>query len=74
MADEADIANDAVTANVTAIIQRNLANAAINQPGSPECEDCGEMIPQKRREIAPFARTCIECQQDREAIAKRRRH
>ena len=27
-----------------------------------ECDDCGEPIPQKRREALPGVRTCIGCQ------------
>ena len=32
----------------------------------PECEDCGQEIPQARRDAAPWATTCIECQVIRE--------
>ena len=31
-----------------------------------QCEDCGEMINPKRLRIVPFARTCVECQADKE--------
>lgn len=36
-----------------------------------ECEECGEEIPAARREAAPWATTCIECQGIRE---RQRRH
>ena len=30
--------------------------------GTEECDDCGEPIPQKRREALPGVRTCVGCQ------------
>lgn len=35
-----------------------------------ECADCGEPIPQARREIVVGCETCIECQAERERHAK----
>ena len=34
--------------------------------GSPDCDDCGESIPGKRREAQPGTRTCIACQAARD--------
>jgi phage/conjugal plasmid C-4 type zinc finger TraR family protein len=34
--------------------------------GSEECEDCGVLIPKKRREALPGVRTCIACQSERD--------
>ena len=34
--------------------------------GTPECDDCGEPIPKKRREALPGVRTCIGCQTARD--------
>jgi phage/conjugal plasmid C-4 type zinc finger TraR family protein len=31
-----------------------------------ECDDCGEAIPQKRREVLSGVRTCIACQANRD--------
>jgi phage/conjugal plasmid C-4 type zinc finger TraR family protein len=31
-----------------------------------ECEDCGELIPPKRRQALPGVRTCIRCQGERD--------
>jgi phage/conjugal plasmid C-4 type zinc finger TraR family protein len=31
-----------------------------------ECDDCGEPIPQKRREALPGVRTCVACQAERD--------
>ena len=30
--------------------------------GSPDCDDCGESIPVKRRKAQPGTRTCVSCQ------------
>ncbi len=38
------------------------AIAALEQPGTKECVDCGHAIPGRRLAVAPFARRCIECQ------------
>jgi len=35
--------------------------------GRTHCEDCGELIPPRRREALPGVRTCIACQNDRDA-------
>ena len=31
-----------------------------------ECDDCGEAIPQRRREALPGVRTCVACQSERD--------
>ena len=33
-----------------------------NGEAAEECDDCGETIPQKRREALPGVRTCLACQ------------
>ncbi|MBZ9576760.1 TraR/DksA family transcriptional regulator [Modicisalibacter sp. MOD 31.J] len=70
MADNADIAAE--------ISERHLAGALANRPvwigvdmARAECVDCGEEIPAARREAAPGAHTCIECQGIREMRARR---
>jgi phage/conjugal plasmid C-4 type zinc finger TraR family protein len=48
-------------------IQR--ARAQLGQgPGRPECEDCGEEIPEARQRALPGVRRCVRCQEgaDRE--------
>jgi len=42
-------------------------------PAAADCEDCGAEIPAPRRQAAPWATTCIECQSIREAKSKHRR-
>ena len=39
--------------------------------GSEYCEDCGERIPDRRREALPGTRTCVACQQERDSEARR---
>src|SRR3954466_3000053 len=39
--------------------------------GSEHCEDCGELIPERRREALPGTRTCVACQSERDADAPR---
>lgn len=31
-------------------------------PSAQECEECGEIIPEARREAVPGCRLCIDCQ------------
>ncbi|MFT0212853.1 TraR/DksA family transcriptional regulator [Pseudomonas sp. F1_0610] len=38
--------------------QRNAVQA-----GSLECDECGEVIPEARRQALPSCRTCVDCQQ-----------
>jgi len=72
MADSADIAAE--------IQERRMAAALSNRPtwsgvdmARADCEECGDQIPAARREAAPWATTCIECQGVREQQAKHRR-
>jgi len=34
--------------------------------GSEQCEDCGDHIPERRREALPGVRTCVRCQAERD--------
>lgn len=46
-----------------------LAAARARMPageGLEECEDCGEVIPHKRREALAGVRTCVSCQSERD--------
>ncbi|WP_227369861.1 TraR/DksA C4-type zinc finger protein [Halomonas sp. M20] len=68
MADKADLAGE--------IIENRLEGAIgnIRVPNTvatnPDCEDCGNEIPQARRLAAPWVTTCIECQRIRENKAR----
>lgn len=47
-----------------------LVQARLQGQGAEECEECGIEIPTARREAAPWAVCCVECQGLREG----RRH
>ena len=38
--------------------------------GAEECDDCGEVIPRKRRVAIPGVRTCVSCQALRDASVR----
>ena len=38
--------------------------------GLTDCEDCGDEIPEKRREALPGSRTCVACQLVRDASVR----
>ncbi|MCC5882507.1 MAG: TraR/DksA family transcriptional regulator [Halomonas sp.] len=72
MADNADIA--------TELMENRLAAALASRQSTyhqvvidSECEDCGFEIPAARRQAAPWATTCIDCQSIREQRAAQRR-
>lgn len=46
------------------------ARSAIARSGNAECADCGEVISEARRQAAPFAQRCIDCQRAREREAR----
>jgi phage/conjugal plasmid C-4 type zinc finger TraR family protein len=35
--------------------------------GTTHCEECGEPIPERRRQVLPGTRTCVQCQSARDA-------
>lgn len=69
MADNADIATEIMERRMEAALSSRLS-LYIPNPDT-KCEDCRQEIPQARRDAAPWANTCIECQGIRE---QRRRH
>lgn len=70
MSDEADIANDLMAHHLEqAMANRHLPTG---RAAMDECEECGDPIPDARRQAAPWATTCIECQTILEKLAKRR--
>ncbi|SEN50641.1 TraR/DksA C4-type zinc finger protein [Halomonas caseinilytica] len=62
MSDEADLANDLMAHH----------HLPAERATTAECEKCGDPIPDARRQAAPWATTCIECQGILEQKAKRR--
>ncbi|ANA74778.1 TraR/DksA C4-type zinc finger protein [Pseudomonas aeruginosa] len=51
-----------------ALAQRTSTRLA---PSALWCEDCGEQIPEARRQAAPGCECCISCQELREHPARR---
>ncbi|MDI5891587.1 TraR/DksA C4-type zinc finger protein [Halomonas rhizosphaerae] len=71
MADNADIATELMERRLEgALASRLQATAPVH---ATECEECGDEIPAARRDAAPWATTCIECQGMREQHARHRR-
>lgn len=55
----------AVQDQIDDTVKDAVAGARARMPvgeGKEYCEECGERIPQKRREALPGARTCVACQ------------
>lgn len=70
MADKADIANDLMELRLEQVLQSRPEWVEIKGVVVGECDDCGEEIPTARRQAAPWATTCIECQSIREGRSK----
>ena len=68
MADKADLAAELIEMT----LEDSLANRlqSIASVHATECDDCGDEIPAARRQAAPWATTCIECQSIREGRNK----
>jgi RNA polymerase-binding transcription factor DksA len=59
MADEIDIANDRILADIERRIQAARKTAVERGPEFCSNEDCGDEMPEERRAIG--AKICIEC-------------
>lgn len=77
MADNADIAAEIMEHRLEGAIARARSEALARRyllGTSPiDCDDCGSVIPEARRNAAPWASTCVECQGIREKKATQRR-
>ena len=56
---------DQIDDTVTDEVMRARARLAKGE-GQTHCADCGEAIPQRRRQALPGVRTCVECQAERD--------
>jgi phage/conjugal plasmid C-4 type zinc finger TraR family protein len=59
----------AVQEQIEDSVKDAIAAARARMPhgdSAEECDDCGEPIPDKRREALPGVRTCVACQSTRE--------
>ena len=55
------------------LLQIDDAFARLKEGTYGLCEECGEQINPKRLRIVPFARTCVDCQTDKEHEERRQR-
>ncbi|MFD1880341.1 DksA/TraR family C4-type zinc finger protein [Paracoccus pacificus] len=65
----------AVNEQIEASVNDELARLRQSRPRGEslaECEECGEPIPQGRREAVPGVRLCVACQQGNEATFRAR--
>lgn len=61
--DQAQIQIEQTTAAAIASIVSRVRSG----PGSTLCQECGEPIPARRRDLLPSATRCVDCQRDFEA-------
>jgi phage/conjugal plasmid C-4 type zinc finger TraR family protein len=60
----------AVQDQIDDTIKDAVRGARANMPAGPSaeyCDECGEAIPEKRREVLLGVRTCVSCQTARDA-------
>lgn len=74
--DKADIADQLIQEGLDQALAEHRAKAAVQQESrnDPHCEDCGELIPRKRREYIPGCSRCVSCQAYLEARQMHIRH
>ena len=63
----------AVQDQIDDTVRDAVAGARARMPAGESllhCEDCGEDIPQRRRTALPGVRTCVACQQERDAAVR----
>ena len=60
----------AVQDQIDDTIKDAVLGARARMPAGPSaecCDECGELIPERRREAIPGVRTCVACQSGRDA-------
>jgi len=63
----ADICDDATKSDEDWVaLKIKEARRELDRPSATHCDDCGDEIPEERRELVPGCRTCISCQVCRE--------
>lgn len=60
--DEADRAQEISEVYETAMMKQRHRSASAIPEFRHTCEDCGRVIPARRRKANPSAKRCIECQ------------
>lgn len=51
-------------------IRNSQTNLEVGAQGLSHCEECGEEIPERRRELFPNTRLCVACKSEIEARQK----
>lgn len=51
-----------IDSTVEDAVARARAQLAASGPSATHCEDCGDAIPERRRELLPGVRLCVQCQ------------
>lgn len=64
MADPIDIANDLIDNEIALALRKARQNAGQAKEGSKTCMECGEDMPQARRELGFIF--CVSCASERE--------
>ena len=62
----------AVQDQIASSIEDEVARARSRLPKGEslaECEECGDAIPQARREALPGVRLCVRCQEEQDKLA-----
>lgn len=60
--DEADRTQEISEVYESALLRQRIRNATALPEFRHTCEDCGHVIPARRRKANPSAKRCIECQ------------
>ncbi|MBY5969888.1 TraR/DksA C4-type zinc finger protein [Halomonas denitrificans] len=63
MADNADIATEIQERHLEGALANRTSWIGIDWATPLECQECGDEIPEARRQAAPWATNCIGCQQ-----------
>lgn len=66
MTDNIDLASDQEEF-LREMALRNQRMACSPRPSATYCEDCGQPIPEQRRQLVKGCMTCVDCQEIREA-------
>lgn len=64
--------NEQIEASITEELERMRARRAPVGESLSECAECGEDIPQARREALPGVKLCLDCASERQGRDQRR--
>ncbi|MAM61033.1 DksA/TraR family C4-type zinc finger protein [Maritimibacter sp. UBA3975] len=64
--------NEQIDASISEELERLRARQAPVGESLRECAECGEDIPEARRQAVPGVKICIDCQEERDAAFRAR--